>query len=180
MTWDSEALCARHRDLPWTDMPSKPQAERMLAICAACPVIEACRADMEQYGDKLGVRAGVNWTVRGSTNRRRRTRPERTCAWCGVVFHAEPGVTHCSRNCETRTAKMRDRRCEHCGGAFRQDARRARKFCSPECRNAAASSWAPRGLRGESKPRVPATVAQIGAQSRKRAEKLRAKRETAQ
>lgn len=177
MSWLDDALC-RGSKLPWRESTAtKGQVAAMTAMCAACPVIDSCRRDMEQHGDKLGFRAGVNWTVRGSLNRRDQRWPARACDWCGVLFNAKAGVTHCSRACEDRTAKMRERRCEQCGGPFRHDSRRARKFCSPECRNAAARSWAPRTTRGERKPKVSATVTAIGAMSRAKAERLRAMRE---
>lgn len=181
MTWREQAACrpgTEASQLPWLDATAtRQQIARMLHVCRTCPALDECRAELELCGDRVGVRAGVNWTVRGARNGDVRVaRKRRACKWCGVNF-APPdrAIVCCSDVCDRRYEQHLQRKCEQCGGPMRKNARPERKYCSAFCRSKARESWAPRDPRTRTRvePKAPATVVAIGAASQRAAERRR-------
>jgi predicted nucleic acid-binding Zn ribbon protein len=144
--WLTQAACApggRYCDLPWlAEIAPQSDIALMAAVCGMCPVRQQCAAELEQYGDKVGFRAGVNWTIRKGQRTDRSRVPLRSCNWCLVRFVGS--TKFCSEQCQSKFQvwDARRRACTVCGVAWQGHYRPDRRFCSRVCRDRAQESWA--------------------------------------
>jgi hypothetical protein len=100
--WRDSAACAGHWDTFWAAMPYQPygapqddaaQAEA-LAICATCPVREACRAELDPADDPWHVSGGTTPRQR-QTARLAKTEPTidgHACPDCGQASSTTVGL----------------------------------------------------------------------------------------
>ena len=71
-SWTERAACkgVPTEEFFWWQKPAKDSADKMLAYCAVCPVLEECAQDLSNTGDKwpYQVRAGRRlWTSEADT-----------------------------------------------------------------------------------------------------------------
>ena len=107
MTWQQRAACAgRHELFDETGSPADHAAAK--ALCATCPVIDACRAEANTTGAIGMIWAGV---LRGERH---------WCKHCGKLSDGTTG-SYCSNTCReaARIARHPDQpprgQCVQCG-----------------------------------------------------------------
>jgi hypothetical protein len=75
-SWHRDALCAEHRELPWTSKPTRAEFAAMTKVCRGCLVAGECARWADTQVDLFGTWAGV-W--RDDTGSRR-------CETCGERY----------------------------------------------------------------------------------------------
>lgn len=124
MTWTDHAACAGRSEL----MHDRVRSPEALALCAACPVLDDCRADVARSPWKPVncTQAGATWWP---------ATPPRVCPDCGADFWRTGGGRRCPA-CITAAATRPERRCGCCRRMFA--GRPDRRYCCPACQNRAA------------------------------------------
>lgn len=107
--WWADAAC-RGMD-PAVFYPSKGDVDGVRAakaVCAECPVSQACLLDAVEYGESEGIRGGMSTRERRMFERSTRTGDvQRECVQCGARFLGFIQSQLCSEDC--RLARQRER-----------------------------------------------------------------------